>query len=307
MTLLPASTLAYEVVDVFALADGTGVRPYTGNPLAVVLGADELTTAQCQTLATEFNLSETVFPMASERADYRARIFTPGAELPFAGHPSIGAAWTLAALGTVAPGHRTQECAAGLVDVQIAEHGGEVRLTGPLPGTMRPTDASALLRAVGLEADDLRLVSDSAGPRIGGSGIPFAFLPVRPGALRRCRPDPAALAALAASAPDLTGVLAFELLPGLHVNARMFAAGELTAGITEDPATGSAALGLGGWLAAAGVVRDDGTHAYAIDQGVDMGRPSLLRADVMLSAGAVTRVRVSGQVAPIASGRIRVP
>ena len=86
--------LDYLIVDVFTPEAG---QPFAGNPLAVVLGADALSTAQCQALAVEFNLSETVFPMAptTPEAHYRARIFTPSSELPFAGHPSVGVAWTL--------------------------------------------------------------------------------------------------------------------------------------------------------------------------------------------------------------------
>ncbi len=314
-TLLDSSgpLLDYAVVDVFALTAPDGSpRPYTGNPLAVVLGADELgtdglTTEQCQALAAEFNLSETVFPSASPHADYRARIFMPTGELPFAGHPSVGAAWTLAALGQLAPGRRTQDCAAGIVELEVPAdlHGDPagVRLTGPLPSAMHAVPAGPLLQAVGLTPADLDLPAEGAHPATGGSGVPFAFLPVRPGALARCRPD---LAALAALEPAMLGVLAVEIadpsVRPLRLDARMFAAD-----IGEDPATGSAALGLGGWLAHTGLVSGDGTHAYAITQGADMGRPSLLHADVTLAAGRVERVRVSGRVAVVATGRIRVP
>src|SRR5690349_22566325 len=102
------STVAYEIVDVFT------DRPYAGNPLAVVLGADALAGDQMQTLAREFNLSETVFVLPpTAGATYRARIFTPEAELPFAGHPSIGAAVTTVRRGLTAPGQLVQECGAG--------------------------------------------------------------------------------------------------------------------------------------------------------------------------------------------------
>src|ERR1700752_414628 len=102
------STWAYGVVDVFT------DRPFAGNPLAVVFGADALAGDQMQTLAREFNLSETVFVLPSEAATYRARIFTPGAELPFAGHPTVGAAVTMVRRGLAAPGRLIQECGAGL-------------------------------------------------------------------------------------------------------------------------------------------------------------------------------------------------
>ncbi|MEJ7703944.1 MAG: PhzF family phenazine biosynthesis isomerase [Geodermatophilaceae bacterium] len=114
--------LHYEIVDVF-----TDVA-FTGNPLAVVLDADDLSTEQMQALAREFNLSETAFPLPSTVADYRLRIFTPQAELPFAGHPSIGAAHTLARLGRLTAGPVVQECGAGLLPLHVAAD--SVRLTG---------------------------------------------------------------------------------------------------------------------------------------------------------------------------------
>src|SRR4051794_3407912 len=108
------STLAYEIVDVFT------DRPYAGNPLAVVFGGESLDSAQMQLLAREFNLSETVFVLPSEAgATYRARIFTPEAELPFAGHPSIGGAVTSVRRGLVEPGEIVQECGAGLLPITV--------------------------------------------------------------------------------------------------------------------------------------------------------------------------------------------
>lgn len=109
------STLAYEIVDVFT------DRPYAGNPLAVVFGAEGLATEQMQALAREFNLSETVFvlPATQVGATYRARIFTPVEELPFAGHPSVGAAVTASRRGMFAPGQVTQECGAGVLPIEV--------------------------------------------------------------------------------------------------------------------------------------------------------------------------------------------
>src|SRR6185295_8852425 len=109
------STLAYEIVDVFT------DRPFTGNPLAVVFGAEALGGEQMQALAREFNLSETIFilPVSDpgSGAAYRARIFTPGEELPFAGHPSVGAAVTVTRRGLAKPGRVVQECGAGLLPI----------------------------------------------------------------------------------------------------------------------------------------------------------------------------------------------
>jgi trans-2,3-dihydro-3-hydroxyanthranilate isomerase len=316
LSLLAGDTLDYLVVDVFVGAEG---RPYAGNPLAVVLDGDDLSTAQCQALAREFHLSETVFPIAPTvpSADYRVRIFTITSELPFAGHPSVGVAWVLAGLERIAPGRVTQECGAGLVTLDIPADAGAVTLTGPLPTASEPVDAAPLLSAVGLADSDL----SGPPPRMGGSGVPFAYLSVRPGALESARPD---LAALAALTPPVTGILVFALTGAagsngpehgpessgpescgapVSVRGRMFAAD--IGG--EDPATGSAALGLGGWLVGSGVATANGETAYTITQGLEMGRPSELRCDVTARGGEIRRVRVTGRVAAVASGRIRVP
>src|SRR5690242_15486407 len=112
-------SLPYEIVDVFT------DRPYTGNPLAVVFDADGLATAAMQAIAMEFNLSETIFvlPPTTPDATYRVRIFTPSAELPFAGHPSVGAAVTQMRRGLFAAGDVIQECGAGLLPVQVTAAG----------------------------------------------------------------------------------------------------------------------------------------------------------------------------------------
>ncbi|HEY9418018.1 MAG TPA: PhzF family phenazine biosynthesis isomerase, partial [Pseudonocardia sp.] len=116
------ATLRFDVVDVFA------DRPFAGNPLAVVHGASGLRTTQLQALAREFNLSETVFPLPPTQpgADYRARIFTPASELPFAGHPSVGVAWVLGRDGIVGHGDAVQECGAGLLPVTVTATGARV-------------------------------------------------------------------------------------------------------------------------------------------------------------------------------------
>ncbi len=299
---LGGPALDYVIVDVFT---PQAQHPYAGNPLAVVLDADTLSTAQCQALAMEFNLSETVFPMAAtvSEADYRARIFTPSSELPFAGHPSVGVAWTLHQLGRLAAGEVVQECGAGLVRLQIPEAGGQVTLTGPLPTMSAPVDPAPLLAAAGLDAADL----GPYPPRLGGSGIPFAYLNVQAGALEKVRPD---LAAISALASPVTGLHLFALPDAppdpsrpIAVRARMFAAD--IGG--EDPATGSASLGFAGWLVASGLAAADGETTYTISQGVEMGRPSVLLCDVTAAGGQIRQVRVSGHTALVASGRVRIP
>src|SRR3954449_6870072 len=147
-----APELQYEVVDVFA------PRAYAGNPLAVVFDADELSTEQCQALANEFHLSETSFLMrptedgANSGADYRVRIFTPSAELPFAGHPSVGAAHTLVRSGRLPAGTLHQECGAGVLDLVVDDDG--ALLTGGPPTVEDGPDLAALAEAVGLSPAD---------------------------------------------------------------------------------------------------------------------------------------------------------
>ena len=286
---MTAPTLAYEVVDVFTDS------AFAGNPLAVVLDADELTTAQLQTLATEFNLSETAFPMqAADGADYRLRIFTPSTELPFAGHPSVGAAWLLARLGRLAPGARVQSCGAGLLPVQISPDGGPVTLTGGASSCSGPLEPGLLLAAVGLVPEDLA----GPAPRAAGAGIDWTYLLVRPEALARVTPDPARLAAM-----TTTGIAVVAWQDGA-ARARCLVGGEV--GMFEDPATGSAAVGLGVYLAASGLL-GDGRHDYVVSQGVEMGRPSTLTCTVEIASGRAVRTTVTGSVVQIARGEIRVP
>ncbi|MCU0264765.1 MAG: PhzF family phenazine biosynthesis protein [Actinomycetia bacterium] len=296
-----AEPLTYHVVDVFT------DRPFAGNPLAVVLGADDVPTAGLQALAREFHLSETAFPLppsAAERAagaDYRVRIFTPEVELPFAGHPSVGTAWLLAHLGRLPAGQVRQACGAGVVTLEVAAGGGPVELTGAAPTCGHPVDPAPLLAAVGLEPADLA----GPRPRVAGTGIGFAHLAVRPGSLARCAPDPGLLRAFSHPAGAATGVYVVEWPAAGHpVRARMFA-GDV--GVPEDPATGSAALGLAVWAVAEGLVAADGESAFTVVQGVELGRPSTLRCRVDAVGGAAVRARVAGGVVPVAQGRIAVP
>jgi trans-2,3-dihydro-3-hydroxyanthranilate isomerase len=283
-------TLAYHVVDVFT------DRAFAGNPLAVVLDADDLTTEQMQAIAREFNLSETTFPVSSTapEANYRLRIFTPTAELPFAGHPSVGGAWVLRSLGRIADGRNIQECGAGLLPIVI--NGDAATLTGGEPHLGEVVDSAEVARAAGLAESDL--VGDPV--RWAGMGIDFGFLHVKPDAVARASLDASAAATLPATG---TGLLVFSYVDGI-AHARMFAPG---AGVVEDPATGSAALGLGVWLAAAGHVAPDGDTAYVVIQGVEMGRPSRLECVVRCEGGIAIEGRVTGTVVPVAEGRIRRP
>src|SRR5215210_5165623 len=156
----------FDIVDVFT------DRAYAGNPLAVVHRARTLTARQMQAIAAEFGLSETAFtlPPTTSAATYRLRIFTPARELPFAGHPSIGAAWALAFADMIRPGDVVQECGAGLLPVHVDADGAQVSGGAPEVGPDLPADV--LAAAVGLRAEDL---DADLGAGVAAAGIPFAF------------------------------------------------------------------------------------------------------------------------------------
>ena len=284
-------TLEYEVVDVFA------PRAFAGNPLAVVLDADGLSTEQCQALAFEFHLSETSFVCAPTEpgADYRVRIFTPFAELPFAGHPSVGAAHTLVRTGRLPAGAVRQECGAGVLDLVVDEGG--ALLTGAPPTVEDGPDPAALADAVGLSPADLV----GLPAHVTGCGLPWAVLAVRREVVDRARPDVRALEVLGVG--EGVAVLSWDAATST-VYSRTFA-NDLSWG--EDPATGSAALSTGVWLVAVGLLPPQGTAEYVVHQGVQLGRPSVLAGSVTAAGGRATSASVHGAVVPVASGRIRVP
>ncbi|NYJ06556.1 PhzF family phenazine biosynthesis protein [Petropleomorpha daqingensis] len=283
--------LQYEVVDVFA------PRAYAGNPLAVVFDADELTTEQCQALAFEFHLSETSFLMAptEDGADYKVRIFTPYAELPFAGHPSVGAAHTLVRSGRLPTGTVHQECGAGVLPIAVTEDG--ATLTGGRPTLEDGPDPAVLAEAMGLSA------ADAVGlpAHVAGCGLPWTFLAVRPEVVDEARPDSAALGEIGLG----EGVVVFAWTAQTATSYARAFAHDLEWG--EDPATGSAALGAGVWLVANELVSPDGTSSYTIRQGEWMGRPSVLNCTVTARGGQAQSATVQGAVVPVAAGRIRVP
>jgi trans-2,3-dihydro-3-hydroxyanthranilate isomerase len=284
------STLAYEIVDVFT------DRPFAGNPLAVVFGAEGLATEQMQSLAQEFNLSETVFvlPPSQVGATYRARIFTPAAELPFAGHPSVGAAVTAARRGLFDLGPVSQECGAGVLPIEVTPTG--ATLTGGTPTLGPELDPEPLLEMAGLAPGDHL----GPAPRVAGCGLEFPYLPVRPEAVARARVN-----AGAAQRYGVEHVSVFSWnAEAQTAHARVFVPG---LGVPEDPATGSAALGLGVWLVASGLLPGEGRSEYTVRQGLELNRPSTLACTVTGGGGVALGATVSGQVIPIARGEIAVP
>ena len=283
--------MRYDVLDVFTDA------AFAGNPLAVVHGGVDLSSGQMQAIAAEFGLSETAFPLppTTAEADYRLRIFTPARELPFAGHPSVGAAWVLAQKGLISTGDVVQECGAGLLPVQVDTHGAQVSGGAPVVGPV--LDGTALAAAVGLRAED---VEPGVSPGVAAAGVPYAVLPVRADAVARAGvPQPAALGELV---PGLVGVAVVSYdRAAWQAHMRMFAP---EAGVTEDPATGSAAVALGVFLVDRGVLPADGQSGFLVAQGAEIGRPSHLAVVVQAAGGVAQATSVRGGVAAVARGEL---
>ena len=295
--------LDFDVVDVF------GEGPFSGNQLAVVRGTAGLTDDQLLAIAREFNFSETTFPGATDETGYDVRIFTPGGEIPFAGHPTLGTAWVLRLHGLLPPDRDevVQRCGAGDIGVRFDAH---VELTATprdLAGPLAESVVDQLLGDLGLAPGDL-----AGDAWLAGTGLTFVHLPVHADAVARAHPSVRPLAEYAADLPDCLdptdGINLHSVdatgTPGgpVQVHARVFVPG---LDVAEDPATGSAAAGLGMALVAAGHLPEGG--AYEIHQGLEMGRPSRLHGRVQVDDGAVVRCHVGGQVHPVARGSIRLP
>ena len=288
----------------FATLDVFTDRPFAGNPLAVVLDAVGLETVSMQAIAREFNHPETVFVSSPKDPANRAllRIFTPARELPFAGHPTVGTAVLLNCMdGGTAERQMVLDEGIGPVHSSVepisSEHG-RARFSLPqLPaeaGTAPPDPTAAL----GLSARDLGI--GPMRPSVWSAGVPIAFVPVSGlAAVRGCHPDPGELIEAFGSGPIY--VFCTETFESGHsFHARMFAP---ALGVPEDPATGSAAAALAGLLAAKGDLTD-GDHAITIEQGYEMGRPSLIRLDLALKAGSLVSAAVGGDAVLVTEGVI---
>jgi len=284
---------------------------FGGNPLAVLPAASGLSAAEMQALAREFNYSETTFVLPPEDPSHtrRVRIFTPSRELPFAGHPTVGTAVLLAHAGELAlTGEATEivlEEGVGPVPVRIfAEQGQAVAAeltTARLP-EQGPPPPEGVAEMLGLSADDL---APGAPPEAWSCGVPFLIVPVRDRAvLARAAPVVERWRTLLSQwwAAEVLVVCRDPERPGSHLRARMFAP---AMGIGEDPATGAAAAALAGQLAAE--VAGDGSFAWRMEQGFEMGRPSLLEIAVDKHAGAISAVRVGGRVVPVCEGSLTLP
>jgi trans-2,3-dihydro-3-hydroxyanthranilate isomerase len=285
----------YQILDVFT------DTPLTGNPLAVVFDADGLEHDRMQAIAAEFNLSESIFVAAPKDPanTASARIFTPKAELPFAGHPTVGATVALAGSG----GTVRLELPAGLVVATVEPARGAAHRSGfaapRVPAIVGAAPAPAALAAM-LGLTEAVIGWGGLAPCRATAGPNFTMVPVADAlALERARGDAAAMAATLGT--DFTSVYLFTGHPDGSFQARMFA--PLT-GIPEDPATGSAAVALAAVLAAAG--RADGRE-IVIRQGAEMGRPSTLRITPdVADAGRLAGVRLAGEAVTVADGTLRL-
>ncbi|MFZ4406327.1 MAG: PhzF family phenazine biosynthesis protein [Paracraurococcus sp.] len=291
--------LDFETCDVF-----TETR-YGGNPLAVVFGGAALDGAAMQRVAREFNLSETVFVLPAEAAGAaaRIRIFTPGAELPFAGHPNVGTAVLLARRLGVAGESIALDQAAGRVAATLARDAAGLvtaaEIVAPLPyattATLTPAAAAACL---GLP--EAAVVGTTHAPCIGGCGNAMAFAELADlHALAAATPDTAAFR-LHLPASTCVGIHVHVALPDGRRRARMF--GPLV-GVPEDPATGSANVGLAGLL----LLNAGGASlALEVEQGIEMGRPSRLALRAWRDAAGDIRAAVGGGVVAVSAGTISV-
>lgn len=297
---MPA-TLPFRTCDVFT------ATAFAGNPLAIVLDADALTPAQMQVIAREFNLSETIFVQRPRDPAHtaRVRIFFPTAEIPFAGHPTIGCAIHLACAARPRGDFTADlvlEEEAGLVPVRVTRRGTavEAEFTAPvLPHPVAVTaDPALVAAALGLAPGDL-----GVAPAVWQGGPAFLYAPLASlDALARARPiEPHWSRLMQAAGVDS----AYLYTPGADCDfrARMFSP---TAGIPEDPATGSASAILAAQLEATGLLRP-GTQSFHLRQGVEMGRPSDITLTIDRDAAGITAIRIRGTAVPMAEGRIRVP
>ena len=286
-------------------------RPLAGNPLAVVLDSEGLDAPRMQAIAREFNLSETTFvlePRASG-ADYRVRIFTPARELPFAGHPTIGSAVIIAVV------RAPEMLGRGDLQIVIEEEVGPVRcsvrrkgaayfasfglpaLPFTLPGVPENAEVAA---ALGLTTADIGF--DRHRISRYSCGTPYTFVPV------------AGVKAIARAAPDLArfrqvfGEMGTFLYtrettsPENAVHARMFAP---RFGIPEDPATGSAAAAFAG-VAQEFETPEDGVHTITIEQGFEMGRPSLIHLTMEIAGGKLMSGEIGGSAVVVSQGTVDV-
>ncbi|WP_275783342.1 PhzF family phenazine biosynthesis protein [Pararhizobium gei] len=299
----------YAIYDVFTQ------NRLEGNPLAVVFDGDGLSDRRMQAIAMEFNLSETVFVQPADNPAHtaRLRIFTPGHELPFAGHPTVGAAVALAEDGRDAASGNfdlVQMLEENVGPVRCAIQGREGAVTFaefdvPRKPVQLPAEFDRLEIANALSLKVTQVGFENHVPTFWSAGVPFAMIPVH---------DVASAAAIEFE-PGLwekVAPMAEGRLAGAYVycrggvnhtarfHSRMFAPGM---GIVEDPATGSALAAFAGTIHHFDRLID-GHHPFMIEQGVEMGRPSFLHLHLDIASGEIAAARIGGQAVKIAAGEL---
>jgi trans-2,3-dihydro-3-hydroxyanthranilate isomerase len=295
----------------YLTADVFTDRPFVGNPLAIVLDAGGLSADQMQRIAREFKYAETTFVLPPVDPDHtaRVRIFSPGVELPFAGHPNVGTAFALARLALregrdLGPVVRFEELA-GLVPVALLEEDGVIvgaELTAPESFSRGSTvEVEEVAACLSLSPEDIE--TSRHQPQVVSVGLPFlvAELTSRD-ALRRAADRPDRFAALLPiDDADAIYCYTYDVPPDeapLDWQARMFSPLD---GTGEDPATGSATAATAGLLADI-APETQGAFAWRVGQGYDMGRPSLLLPRVDKRDGRVERVRIGGRCVELMTG-----
>jgi len=282
-------------------------RRYAGNPLAVVLESDGVDGAAMQAVAREFNLSETVFvlPPADKAHRAKLRIFTPAAELPFAGHPTVGTAVLLNRIDGVS-GSREILLEEGIGPVRctveaLDQDAGNARFAlARLPAEAGPVAPSAAMAAaLGLSEADIGL--EDFKPARWSAGVEFNFVPLSGlDAMRRCRPDTARWSEGFVGHGSAFVFCRETVEPGHAFHARMFAP---RGGIPEDPATGSAVAAFAGVLAHFTRIAD-GAHDFVVEQGYEMGRASLIHLTMTVQGGQLTAGAIAGDAVVMSEGTL---
>jgi len=300
--------MQFEFVTVDVFTD----RRFGGNPLAVVPNAEGLTSAQMQSIANEFNLSETTFVLPPKDPAHTAevRIFTPKAELPFAGHPNVGTAFVVASRGS-AYGRAVDnplrfEEQAGLVPVEVLKDGRAIvgaRLTAPRV-LERGADVAPdiIAAACSISADDIETARHV--PCVASCGTRFIFVELKTREALAAAQPRSDVFAQRFPIDGTTGVHLYvrDAAEGVDIWTRMFAP---LHGVAEDPATGSANVALAGLLASLRP-EPDLSLKLRIAQGVQMGRPSILDASAEKRGGMVTETRIGGRCIPVMNGTITI-
>jgi len=290
-----------------ALVDAFSTEPLAGNAAGVIPNADGLTDTQCQAIARELSVSETVFLFESADADRRVRYFTPTQEVDLCGHATIGAHAWLQAEGEIEPGDHSLETNVGVLDIECTDDG-TVWMTQDTP-TVEPREIpySRLADALGVDEATLQDVGAELPVARGSTGLPFLIVPINfLESLGSITPDLQAITTLSEE-HDVAGiyVFTFDTLGGdSTLHARMFAP---AAGVDEDPVTGTASGACGAYLHDVGAgAFDDPPEEMRFEQGHFMDRGGIVQVRVDRKDGS-RRVRVGGQAVTSLTGELEIP